>query len=54
MNLEVEGDPDKLARVFDNILRNAMWHTVMRTPRFSIEASIESVAMSRLHLQNER
>lgn len=23
-NLEVEGDPDKLARVFDNILRNAV------------------------------
>ena len=23
-NLEVTGDPDKLARVFDNILRNAI------------------------------
>ncbi len=26
-NLEIYGDPDKLARVFDNILRNAMAHS---------------------------
>ncbi len=30
-NLEIYGDPDKLARVFDNILRNAMAHSEENT-----------------------
>ena len=40
-NLEVTGDPDKLARVFDNILRNAIAYCYEGT-KIEIEAKAKN------------